>query len=439
MGNANLLMNRRAFLVLASASTGSLILSCASNPITGKKQLMLISESEEKRMDRTSSPHQFSADYGEVLDNPLSKYVTGVGKQVAAVSHRKGLPYRFVPLNATYVNAYTFPAGSVGITRGILLELKSEAALAALIGHELGHVNARHTAQQMSKGLLTSLALSGLSSAASARGEGAEQLAAGLGQIAAGALLANYSRENEREADDLAMKYMVKAGYAPQGHIELMDMLRSMNKHKPSAIEMMFATHPMSDERYRDSQKMVSKLSSEAGSLPLHSERYMDNTASLRAKAPAIEKMQAGEQLMMAGKYTDAEVQFKEALRLTPGDYAGLLMMAKCQLTLKKADLAFRYAEDANELYPTEPQAYHVLGMAEVTVKRYETAYSYFAGYAENLPGNPNTVFYLGYTSEGMGRKENAARYYDGYVREVNQGEKASYAYSRLKEWGYVR
>ncbi len=390
-------------------------------------------------MDRTSSPHQFSADYGEVLDSPLSQYVTGVGKQVAAVSHRQNLPYRFVPLNATYVNAYTFPAGSIGITRGILLELKSESALAALIGHELGHVNARHTAQQMSKGILTSLALSGLSSAASARGEGAEQLAAGLGQVAAGALLANYSRENEREADDLAMKYMVKAGYGPQGHIELMDMLRSMNKHKPSAIEMMFATHPMSDERYKDSQKMVSKLSSEAGSLPLYSERYMDNTASLRAKAPAIARMQAGEQLMLASKYPDAEVQFKEALRLTPGDYAGLLMMAKCQLTLKKADLAFRYAEDANELYPTEPQAYHVLGMAELTVKRYETAYNYFAGYAENLPGNPNTVFYLGYSSEGMGRKENAARYYDGYIREVNQGEKAVYAHSRLKEWGYIK
>lgn len=439
MNLPDITLTRRNFLILTGYSAGSLILSCAANPITGKKQLMLISEGDEKRMDRTSSPHQFSADYGQILDQSLTDYIKGVGSKVASVTHRKGLPYRFVSLNATYVNAYTFPAGSVGITRGILLELTSEAALAALIGHELGHVNARHTAQQMSKGILTSLALSGLASAASSRGEGAEQLAGGLGQIAAGALLANYSRENEREADDLAMRYMVKAGYGPQGHLELMDMLRSLNKHKPGAIEMMFATHPMSDERYRDSQKMVSKLSTETGSLPLHQERYMDNTASLRVKAPAIGEMQAGEKLMMAGKYSEAETRFKEALRLAPGDYAGLLLMAKCQLTLEKPDLAFRYAEDANDLYPTEPQAYHVLGMAEVTLKRYETAYNYFAAYSENLPGNPNTVFYLGYTSEGMGRKENAARYYDGYLREVKQGEKASYAYSRLKEWGYVK
>jgi predicted Zn-dependent protease len=362
-----------------------------------------------------------------------------VGTALAVVTHRPDLPYRFVPLNATYVNAYTFPAGSVGITRGILLELKSEAALAALMGHELGHVNARHTARQMSKGILTSLALSGLASAASSRGEGAEQLAAGLGQIAAGALLASYSRDNEREADDLALKYMVRAGYGPGGHIELMDMLRSLSKRKPSAIEMMFATHPMSEERYRDSQKKVSRLDAETGSLPLHTERYMDSTASLRAIAAAIDRMQTGEQLMMGGKYPDAEIQFKEALRLAPGDYAGLLMMAKCQLTLKKPDLARRYAEDANEMYPVEPQAYHVLGMAEVALKRYDSAYNYFSGYAENLPGNPNTVFYLGYSSEGMGRQENAARYYDGYLREVNQGEKASYAYSRLKEWGYVK
>ena len=79
------------------------------------------------------------------------------------------------------------------------------------------------------------------------------------------------------------------------------------------------------------------------------------------------------------------------------------------------------------------------MGMAQVTLKRYENAYNHFAAYAENLPGNPNTLFYLGFSSEGMGRQENAALYYDGYLREVNQGEKAQYAYSRLKEWGYVK
>ena len=439
MNISNALLTRRHFLALTGTAAGSLILGCAVNPVTGKQQLMLVSEGEELQIDRVNSPHQFSADYGPVQDKKLKDYVTGVGSSVGKVTHRSDLPYRYVPLNANYVNAYTFPAGSIGITRGILLELQSEAALAALIGHELGHVNARHTAQAMSKGLLASLALAGLSSAASDLGSGAEQLAGGLGKIATGALLARYSRDNEREADALALKYMVRAGYNPHGHLQLMDMLRSINKHKPSAIELMFATHPMSQERYDSSKKALSKLEPSTADLPLHRERYMDNTASLRGFAGAIGQMQTGDRLMRAGKYSDARNHYSDALREVPDDYTALLAMAKCQLALKEYTQGQRYARDATEVYPGEPQALHVLGMAELFLKDYDSARNRFIAYEERLPGNPNTVFYIGLSAEGMGRREEAAERYYAYLKEVDQGEKAQHAYSRLKEWGYVK
>ena len=439
MINTDIKLTRRHFLALAGVSTGSLVLGCAINPVTGKQQLMLVSEGEEKQIDRVNSPHQFSADYGPIQDKKLSNYITGVGSSVGAVTHRPNLPYRYVPLNAAYVNAYTFPAGSIGITRGILLDLQNEAALAALIGHELGHVNSRHTAQAMSKGVLTSLAIAGLSSAAADLGSGAEQLAGGLGQIAAGALLASYSRDNEREADSLALKYMVKAGYGPQGHLDLMDMLRSLNKHKPSAIELMFATHPMSQERYDRSLKTIGTMDSSTMSLPLHRERYMDNTASLRAIALAIEQMEMGDRLMKGGKFSEARDHYGDALRKAPGDYAAFLMMAKCQIALKDYSLAQRYAEDATEVNPGEPQALHVLGMSELLLKRYESAHERFLGYEKKLPGNPNTVFYIGLSAEGMEKREEAANRYNSYLKTVNKGEKAKYAYGKLKEWGYVK
>ncbi|MDF1526023.1 MAG: M48 family metalloprotease [bacterium] len=432
-------LSRRRFLALAGISTGSLILGCAVNPVTGKQQLMLVSEGEEKQIDRVNSPHQFSADYGPIQDKKLSTYISGVGSSVGAVTHRPDLPYRYIPLNAAYVNAYTFPAGSIGITRGILLELNSEAALAALIGHELGHVNSRHTAQAMSKGVLTSLAIAGLSSAAADLGSGAEQLAGGLGQIAAGALLASYSRENEREADALALKYMVKAGYSPQGHLDLMDMLRSLNNQKPSAIELMFATHPMSQERYDQSLKTIGTMDSSRMNLPLYRERYMDNTASLRAIAPAIEQMEMGDQLMKGGMFSKAKDHYGDALRKAPGDYAAFLMMAKCQLALKDYSLAQRYAEDGTEVYPGEPQALHLLGMSELLLKRYDSAHERFLAYKKKLPGNPNTVFYIGLSAEGMEKQEEAANRYNSYLKAVNKGEKAQYAYSKLKEWGYIK
>jgi predicted Zn-dependent protease len=432
-------LTRRHFLALAGISAGSLFLGCAVNPVTGKKQLMLISEAEEKQIDQENSPHQFSGDYGTVQDPELSLYVRGVGETVAKRTHRPDLPYRFVPLNATYVNAYTFPAGSVGITRGILLELESEAALAALIGHELGHVNARHTAQQMSKGLLSSLALAGLTTAAGDLGDRTEQVAAGLGQIATGALLARYSRDNEREADSLALSYMVKAGYGPKGHTELMDMLRNLSRHKPGAIELMFATHPMSDERYRDSLKAISRLPVFSKELPVYRERYMDNTLKLRSMGNAIDRMQKGERLLSEGKFSDAEGFFREALNLAPRDYTGLLLMAKCQLALKKPEVSRKYALDAASAYPGEPQAFHILGMTELYLKNYDEAYDQFQQYARVLPGNPNTLFYQGLSAEGMKSREVAARHYNAYLKEVNRGEKAEYAYGRLKEWGYIK
>ena len=432
-------VTRRHFLALGGLSAGSLILGCAVNPVTGKQQLMLVSEGEEKQIDRVNSPHQFSADYGPVQDRALADYVAGVGKTLGAVTHRTNMPYRYVPLNATYVNAYTFPAGSIGITRGILLELESEAALAALLGHELGHVNARHTAQAMSKGVLANLALAGLSSAASDLGKGADELAGGLGQIAAGALLASYSRENEREADSLALKYMVKAGYGPEGHLQLMDMLRNLNKRKPSAIEMMFATHPMSQERYNSSQKALRNMDPASSDLPLHRERYMDKTASLRAIAPAIEQLQKGDGLMKAGKYSEAKDHYADALRKAPGDYTAFLAMAKCLVSMEDYPLAQRYAQDAREVYPAEPQAHHVLGMTELLLKKYDSARQSFLDYEKKLPGNPNTVFYIGLSAEGLGSREEAANRYYAYLKQVNKGKKAEYAYGKLKEWGYVQ
>jgi predicted Zn-dependent protease len=100
MNRPDIPLTRRHFLALAGLSAGSLILGCAVNPVTGKQQLMLVSESDEKQIDRVNSPHQFSADYGPVQDRQLSRYVAGVGAAVSTATHRTNLPYRFVPLNA---------------------------------------------------------------------------------------------------------------------------------------------------------------------------------------------------------------------------------------------------------------------------------------------------------------------------------------------------
>jgi len=432
-------LTRREFLWVTSASAAGLLLGCAINPVTGRSQLMLVSEDQEIELDRQNSPHQFSTDYGLLQDRVLNNYINTTGKKISTLTHRPQMPYSFQGVNAAYVNAYAFPGGSIAATRGILVELKNEAELAALLGHEIGHVNARHTAEQMSKGVLTNALIGGIATVAGTQSSGLGSLASQLGMIGADALLAHYSRDNEREADSLGLEYMVKAGYNPNGFVGLMDMLRSTSKHKPNAIELMFSTHPMSDERYRTAVQSVQTQYRQAQNLPLYQERYMDNTVKLRSMKGAIEDMQKGESAMGGEKYDEAETYFKKALKQAPEDYAGLVMMAKCLTVREKYSEAAGFVGKAKQVYPQEAQAHYLAGFVNIKEKKYDSAYEDFNAYEKILPGNPNIKFYQGLSLEGMKRVPESANKYYEYIKIVNQGEKAKYAYQRLVEWGYAK
>jgi len=432
-------LTRRQFIQLTAAGAAAMAAGCATNPVTGESQLMLVSEDQEIQIDKANHPHQFSADYGIVQDKDLDAYVAATGRRLASLTHRPQMPYNFHAVNATYVNAYAFPGGSIAATRGILLALDDEAQLASLLGHELGHVNARHTARQMSKGMLAQAVVGGLAVAVGTQGQLYGQVASQLGMIGAGALLASYSRDNEREADELGMAYMVGAGYSPEGFVGLMDMLQGLSREKPGSIELMFATHPMSDERYQKAVDNARTTYRQAAKAPVHRERYMDNTARLRAIKGAIDALQEGEKQMAKKNMAAAENHFKQALQQAPKDYAALTMMAKFQLVQKNYDAAQRYAGEAVAVYPQEAQARHLSGFAQIKQGRYEPALAEFTAYERLLPGNSGTVFYKGLCLEGMQRIPQAADQYKRYLNAVQQGDQAQHAYRRLVEWGYVR
>ena len=433
-------LSRREFLIMTGLAATHLAVGCATNPVTGESQFMIMSENQEIAVDRQQSPHQFSADYGTSQDRALQNYVQTTGKRLISSTHRSHMPYNFNCVNANYVNAYAFPGGSIACTRGILLELDNEGELAALLGHELGHVNARHTAEIMSKAQLANMAVGGLAILTSATvGSGAGNLAGQLGQLGSGALLATYSRDNERQADSLGMNYMARSGYGPQGMVGLMDMLNRMNTHQASAAQLLFATHPMSSERYQNSVNQANNDYRQYGGQPLYRERYMDNTAALRRIKGPIKKMQDGEAALGKEQFSQAEDLFNQALNQAPNDYVGLLLMAKCQLMQKNHAQADRYAQRAKQAYPQEAQAYHISGIAKLRNNKYDAAYDDFSIYERRLPGNPNTVFFKGLSLEGMQKIDPAARAYNAYLQQVRQGKQAQYAYQRLKEWGYIK
>ncbi len=435
-------ITRRHFIRLLSASSITLAMGCggcAVDPVTGKKTLMLVSRDQEIQIDRQHSPAQFSSDYGRTQDTALNAYLGEIGKKLLPHTHRPSMPYNFQVVNATYVNAYAFPGGSIAATRGILLKMENEAELAALLGHELGHVNARHTAEQMSKGQVTSLVVGLGTALIGSKYSDYADIAGQLGQIGAGMMLASYSRDNEREADALGNRYMVEAGYSTRGFVGLMEMLNSMSKHKPGYAEILFSTHPMSDERYKTAVQNAGTAYAATQNLPLNRDRYMDKTAGLRRIKDAIENMQKGESAMGQKQYTRAQDYLQQALRKAPGDYAGLAMMSKCLLMQKKYSQAEKYAEQAKTAYRGEAQGFHLSGFAKMQQKKYAAAYQEFDACDRAIPGNPTITFFKGYCKEGTDSKPQAAELYNRYLKTVQQGEYAQHAHSRLVQWGYIR
>ena len=434
-------MNRRQFLWFTGLATGSVSISslmsgCAFDPVTGEATFSLISEAQEIEIDRQQSPHQFSADLGKHPDARLASYVSSVGQAVAKTSHRPQMPYSMHVLEANHVNAYTFPGGTMAVTRGILVEMESEAELAALLGHEVGHVNARHASERATKGMLAQAAV-GLA-AATVGNETTQQIVAGVGLVSATALLAKYSRDNEREADQLGMDYAVAAGANPNGMIELMAMLNSISSQKPGALEIMFSSHPMSDERLKNAASR-----SDSKYVRLHArnfgrERYMDMTATLRKDKALIQALAEADRFIAMGEFNNAKSELNKAKNVRDDDYAYWVISAKNEIAQERHQAAVSALQKAQSLKPAEQLPLYMKGASYLSLEESEKALNAFQTYKKNLPGNPLADFFIGFSYEQQDNRPQAASAYRIFLNQVQQGAQAEHAYRSLVEWGYL-
>src|SRR5690349_18844154 len=256
----------KLFRFLSVAAALGALTACGVNPVTGKKEIQFVSEAQELQIGEKNYSPTRQGEGGDLTVLPeLTTYVNGIGQKLAAVSDRK-LPYEFVVLNNSVPNAWALPGGKIAVNRGLLTELKNEAELAAVLGHEIVHAAARHGAKAQERGTMMQIGMQ-----AAQVGAGMAGLDAGLANLAlqgAGAGLQmvqmKYGRDQELESDHYGMKYMKAAGYDPTGAITLQETFVRLSEaggaKQQSWMEGLFASHPPSQERVEKNKKTAAAL-----------------------------------------------------------------------------------------------------------------------------------------------------------------------------------
>ncbi|MDH4196282.1 MAG: M48 family metalloprotease [Candidatus Aminicenantes bacterium] len=260
--------------VLALALGGALLAAaCAVNPVTGKKELMLVSEGQEIALGEQTDK-EVRSEFGVYEDADFAAYLPKTGAILVPHTHRPKLPYHFAVLDSPVINAFAAPGGYIYVTRGLLALMNSEAELAAVLGHELGHVNARHSARSMSRQILVQagLVIGSIANETFAK-------VAGLAGLGAQLIFLKYSRDDERQADALGVDYARAAGYDPGEMVRFFQALQELGDLSgKNTLPGFLSTHPLTKERIGNVQGM---LVAEDGNLKTAGESYVKRLEGL--------------------------------------------------------------------------------------------------------------------------------------------------------------
>ena len=318
ISQARALSARPPFIRLATVAGALLLLAgCVVNPVTGRQELQLYGPDWEVATGRQSYvPLQQQGGGLYKADPALTDYVATVGHRLAAVAERR-LPYEFVVINNSEYNAWALPGGKIGVNRGLLVALESEAELAALLGHEVAHAAARHSARQAEQGLLADLVLATAEYALD--DEDYADLALAGAQVGGVLIRQRFSRGDELEADYHGMRYMAAAGYNPQGAVTLQQKLLALNdRGAPGLVGRLLASHPPSPERVANNRATVAALGGAVGESGR--QRYQDAIAYAKSKQAAYANADEARALALQGSSMRALAKIERAIAIEPNE-----------------------------------------------------------------------------------------------------------------------
>ena len=265
--------SNKYFLSLCAFTLALLVIACSVNPVTGKKEIMFVGEEKEIAMGKGAHP-SIMAQFGKYDDDKLQAFITEKGNEMAAVSHRSHLNYEFNVVDSPILNAFAVPGGYVYFTRGIMAHFNNEAEFAGVLGHEIGHVTARHSAKQQTQAQLGQIGLIGAVVLSPTLASMGQSLSQGLGL-----LMLKYGRDMESQSDRLGVEYSTKIGYNSSHMANFFKTLARMRAKSGQSIPEFQSSHPDPINRFNNVHQLTSewqqKLGVNASDLKVNRDSYL--------------------------------------------------------------------------------------------------------------------------------------------------------------------
>ena len=397
----------KKFSIFIIASLALITTACGTNPVTKKREIQLVSESQEIAIGKQNySPARQSQGGDYIIDPELTAYVQSVGDKLAKVADRQ-LPYEYAVINDSTPNAWAMPGGKIAFNRGLLYELNSEAELAAVMGHEMVHAAARHGAKSMERGIFMQGAM--VAVGIGAQNTNYANLIVGGAQVGAALTMSKYGRDAESESDLYGMQYMKKAGYDPTAAVNLQEtFVRLSADRKSNFIDGLFASHPPSQARVDANKATLAKLG--AGG-DWGKKVYAQKTAKLKATQTAYKAYDDGVKALVAKDTAKATALANQAIKGEPREARFQELLGDIALTEKKTTEALAYYDKAIKLQPDYFKPHVQSGIALYNAGKKTEAEPFLKRANELLPTAPGHAL-LGQIAEERGDIDNALKHY---------------------------
>ena len=413
---------------LACLASVMLLSGCVQNPVTGRKDFLLVSESWELQVGAQQYLPLRQAQGGDyVVDPGVEAYVRAVGQKLAAQSDRK-LPYEFHVINDSSANAWALPGGKISINRGLLVKLESEAELAAVLGHEIVHAAAKHGAKGQTRGI--GLQLGVMTAAILGEREGYGQQAQLVSMVGAQLINSQYGQGAELESDHFGMSYMARAGYDPQGAVELQRTFVELSKGQSSdTLSRLFASHPPSEKRVQENIATARTLG-EGGKVGRR--EYQAAMAPLIRSREAYEAFDKAQLAFQEKNTRAASTLLQTAMKLEPREAHFHSLAGDIALSQNKLSTAKRSFDKAISLNDAFYYYYLQRGKINELQKNARAARADYALSVKLLPTSTAQLS-LGIFAEREGKTDDAKRFYAAAAQaQGNDADKARAALTRL-------